>query len=183
MKRRLFIGQLVAGCVLPLLPDPAFASSGDIEARQAQHVFLSRIGGLVSSGQVGSPERLTIARVYNPARTNLSSLLTLANRDIELAGRVLGRDLSIAVAPFIDSTSPGSFGSYSARFDREGVQVVWQALARIGRSERASEGTMLVMGNKGVLQLNMDQLSYSLVDLKGRVVESAKSENFTRLLL
>lgn len=164
--------------MLPLLPDPvlAHASSGDMKARQAIHVFLNRVGGLVTSGQVGSPERLTIARVYNPERTNLSSLVTLANRDIELAGRVLSRDLSIEAAPLIDNTLPGSFGSYSARFDREGFQVIWQALARIGRSERVSEGTMLLMGSKGVLQLNMDQLSYRLVDLRGRVVQSGKSE-------
>lgn len=71
----------------------------------------------------------------------------------------------------IDSPS-AAFGSYSARFDRNDLLVIWQGLARIGRRVDAPTGRLRLFGSEGILQTDTDRLNYQLTDFQGRVVRS-----------
>lgn len=175
MNRRLFTGQLSAGLALQLLPISGFAGASLlVEAtKQPACQRLSKAAELVQSGLIGLPQQLTISHVYSPDRTSIPALLTLAEQDLDRAGRLLGITLTIDAPLFLAAFSSAAFGSYSIRFNQANLTVVWQALARVSHRVSAPTSMLRLFGSEGILQTATDGRSYQYVDFQGRVLPTA----------
>ena len=179
MNRRAFVGRLTTGLILPVLPASLLVgSSSFIQADRQPVSILNKAAELIRDGLLGTPQHLVISRIYSPEQTMLSALRTIAQQDIDRAGRLIGVDLAIdAQLIFTDSPS-ATFGSYSARFHRSGMAVTWQGLARVGRPVGRPTGTLRILGSEGVLQITTDERSYRLVNFRGRVVRAENQAGF-----
>ena len=172
MNRRLFAGQLAAGLAVQLISAPLIAESLPISSvnQRSTSILLDKATELVRNGLIGTPQRLCISHSYSPERTPLHALVTMAQQDIDRAGHLIGLDLKIDVQTLFADSSSATFGSYSARFDRAALTVIWQSLARVGSQANAPVRILRLSGSKGILQTAADGLNYEFVDLRGRIV-------------
>ena len=90
------------------------------------------VTSFVQSGLIGTIQQVALSYAYSPERTSLPTLLNQVERDFEQLSRVLGKALAIDVKQLLVDSPSAAFGSYSARFDRHGLTIVWQGLARTG---------------------------------------------------
>ena len=173
MNRRIFVSQLSAGLMLQSIPPSLLAGSVSFIPQNLQTAsWMDKAVELIQSGSLGTPQRLTIWRLYSPELTSLPTLQAMARQDFDMVSRLLKTNLAIDPNTlFIDSPS-SRFGSYSTCFNRSGISLTWQGLARIGRQATRPTSTLQILGSQGVLQIAIDGGGYKLVNLRGQPVRA-----------
>lgn len=130
----------------------------------------------VRNGLIGQIQQISIAHTYAPETTSGEELLHLAQQDIDLSGFMAGLELYGDKKILFGASSSTGFGSCSARFTHNTVEVTWQGLARYGGASNQLSRTIRLFGSKGVLQTAVDGLSYQMVDYAGRNIRKMTAE-------
>lgn len=179
MNRRLFVGQFSVGFTLSIMSASAIAGSSLLQSESPPApTSLDRAAELVQSGLVGATEQITISHIYNPNQVSKATLLAMAERDIERANRLVGTDLAINPQAIFNDSPSANFGSYSSRFDRDEVILVWQALPRIGHQRGNSRSVLRLSGSLGILEMDINQLSYQLVNFQGKIIRAENGKSY-----
>lgn len=169
MKRRLFVSHVSVGLLLPLFPPSLLGSplrARSPEPLAADLVWADTVISPIQNGLIGTIQQVAMSHTYSPERTPLPTLLNQVEHDFERLSRLLGKPLAIDVNQLLVDSPSSAFGSYSARFNIDGLTFVWQGLARHGMQAQPTACQLQILGNKGVLQTTA--AGYQILDLTGR---------------
>lgn len=172
MERRTFITQTLLGVASGVVSNLWAAEASATRGQPASG--LSYLSRLLKGAAIGQLQQVTLVRTYSPAQITLSGLRVLAQQDLRLVDQLIGPDPSVDLRLIFSDQRCAAFGSYSARFNQNGVLVSWQSPAHLGRSDNPTKQRLRLWGSNGLLEADLSRLIYRQVDRNGRLRQSGE---------